>query len=1848
MKRFRYYLVPAGAALLMLLAWWLWPNDQSLDPRYLTFDDRFTPYISAYTHGEISRGSEIRVRFAEEMADVSQVGLPLSGSPFRFSPEIQGVASWEDRRTLVFKPKEMLPSGVAFSGDVLLTKIWPSAPAELKSFPFSFGTPAQQFKVEIASNESYGEAGESWQRVSGVLRTVDLEEPGNIHSVLQAKFPKQKGILRWEESNHPKEFRFVIDSLPRGAEDYTVALSWNGSALKVAEKGTEIVTIPAKGSFRHLNTYSYGEPESYLVVEFSAPVARQDLSGLIRLDGQRQPLKFDIDGTKVKIYPEKRLTGTHQLRLSAGIVSVEGVATTSELRESVVFSEIHPEVRLVGEGVIIPNAERLPFLFESIGLKAIDVRVIKIFEKNIPQFLQVNHLGDYQQLKRVGQPVVQKKIVLDDNDNIDLNTWTRHSLDLSTLIKPDPGAIYQISIGFRKSYAYFRCSEDEETTAEKGMLDLDDNWYVYDQEQDYSYWDYWYGNYDDQSNPCKSSYYNSERIVRRNIMASDLGLIAKRDDREIFVSVTNLHSTLPMKDVELEWYDYQNQLMYTSKSDQQGWARVELTHNHPPFLLVAKQGKQRGYLRMDDGSSLSLSRFDTQGKVYQDGVKGFLYGERGVWRPGDPMYLTFILQDEAQTLPAAHPVSMELIDPRGQLFSRQVLTNGVNGFYHFLTNTSASSPTGNYLARVRVGGSTFEKRIKVETVIPNRLKLGLDFGPSLLSKLNSPDGSLSARWLHGAIARGFKADVSVTLRPSPTTFPRYSDYHFEDPVNEFRSEEVMIFEGRLNEEGVASVKPNIEIESQAPGMLSANFVAKVYEPGGAFSVDRFTVPYSPYPVYAGIRLPKGDVSRGMLLTDVDHQVDVVTLDEKGNPVSSTVEVTLYKMQWKWWWDQSVDNIGTYNGKVSAEEISSTSVRTVNGKGTWTLNVKYPSWGRYLIRVKDDQGHATGKILYIDWPGWAGRAEEGEQGGASMLNFSSDKDTYQVGDSVTLNLPTGNAGRALVTIEAGNDILESYWVDAVKGTTRFRFAATPRMTPTVYAHVTLLQPHAQTANDLPIRLYGVVPIKVEDPSTHLNPRLALPASIRPETDFTVKVSEADGKPMTYTVAIVDEGLLGLTRFETPSPWTTFYQREALTVKTWDLYDQVIGAYGGEIRSLLSIGGSGDAGPPPGQKAERFKPVVMYLGPFSLEAGESKTHNLRMPNYVGEVRAMIVAGTPAGAYGSSEKSVPVKKPLMVLGTLPRVLGPGETLQLPVTLFAMEESIKEVQIEVKTGKRILINGSGKETITFAQTGEKMANFELAVLSSLGTDKITITARSGSETAVYETEIEVRPSNPRVTDVFSSTMEPRGSWSQEVKPVGMRGTNHGILEVSSIPPLNLGRRLEYLLRYPFGCLEQTTSAAFPLVHVPKLMQLTPVQKSAVEDKIRKAIERIKVFQTTNGGLAYWPGNREVSEWGTNYAGHFLLEAEKIGYRLPTTLMSNWRNYQRDRARDWSASDRGSQLTQAYRLYLLALAGHPEVGAMNRFRNTNDLYSVAKWYLAGAYHLAGREEVAANLVKDLSVNVAEYQELAGTYGSGLRDRAIILEVLSRLSDRQRAKPIVDAISQQLSEDKWLNTQSTAYSLVAMARYVGTTEMNQEMEFAYRVNGGTWQQVKQQAPIWQVELDEVTKGSVEFKNESQRLLFPRIALDGIPERGDSTNASNGLNIKVAYFNLEDQPINPILLPQGTNFVVDVTVTNTGLRDYESLAIDQIFPSGWEILNSRLDGRDPKGDVPTYQDQRDDRVYTFFDLRQKQSKTFRLYLNSSYLGKFYLPTVSVEAMYDHTINARQRGQWVQVINPGAGG
>ncbi len=1816
-------------------------------------DKAFATYISAFTSGSISKADGIRIRLASSY-ETALPGKAVDERIFEFRPHISGRAYWESDRDIVFKPSSYLPSDKDFKAKFLLYKLM-DVPPDRRVFEFGFSTIKEAFSVNTNGLDVMT-SDPRYSSVHGTLISSDIIDPGKLQNVLEANLDGKKLPVRWEHPE-PKLHKFYVDSLLRTDAVQHIILSWDGSPAGIREKGEMSIEIPSINQFEVLNVKVVQQPDQYISIRFSDPVdPGQILDGLIRLD-MPVGLKFSVSNNEVRAYPAGRQNGSQFLTVEAGIKSVFGKITAKPYRVEISFEEMKPAVRFLGNGSILPLQGELSLPFEAVNLAAVDVSLVKIFEDNIPQFFQVNELsGDYQ-LSRVGRKILQKTVRLDAGKPINAQSWNAFSLDLKELVKKDPGAIYRIELSFKKEYSLFHCQGETKSSA--GLAE-EDSWEdtspddsgSWDGSEYYSSYYYPPGyKWSERNNPCDISYYNYEHFTSRNILASNMGIIAKEySGNHLKIAVTDLVNTNPLNGVEVGFYNYQQQMIGSVKTDNDGMADIDLSNK--PYLLIARNGDQKAYLRLDDGTSLSLSKFDVSGASVQEGIKGMIYGDRGVWRPGDSLHLVFILEDESGKLPPEHPVKFELFNPRGQMTWRTISTSGKDGFYDFSLLSPEDAPTGSWIARVSVGNSIFTKTIRIETIKPNRLKIKLDFGNEKYLPGNKDiQGKMKVTWLHGAIAGDMKVEMDIRLSSTSTHFSKFPEYSFDDQSRSFYPDESTI-SGKLDAKGEFDFSKAFNVKANAPGMLKAAFTTRVFEGSGDFSTDYFSMPYSPFKRYVGMKVPHGDKWTGALPTDSTNSVAIVTVDADGKPMAvSGLIATVYKLNWRWWWDTGEDNLASYfSGQHREPLIEKTLSTGADGKADFRFSIKYPDWGRYLIRIEDPSGgHAASSTVYIDWPEWAGREERENPSGANMLMFTADKDKYAPGDKARITFPSGGSGRALMSIENGSRVLKAWWINVTDKQTSFDFDITAEMAPNVYASLTLLQNYQQSKNNLPLRLYGVIPIMVEDPGTRLKPLIMMNDELKPDEDFNVTVKEQDGRPMTFTLAIVDEGLLDLTRFKTPDPWENFYAREALGVRTWDFYDDVIGAYGGKIEQLFAIGGGEDALGSGARKARRFPPVVLYSGPFELKKGESYTHKFHMPDYVGSVRVMLVAGKNR-AYGNAEKTCPVKKPLMILSTLPRVLAPGEEVSLPVTVFAMDKNVREVKVNVECNDILNIIGDKSKTVNFDQSGDKVIEFKLKVAERTGFAQVNIEASSANEKASAKTELNVRNPNPPLTEYSQGILGPGQSLDTLIKWPGMPGTNSGSIQLSGSPQIDFGRRLKMLMRYPYGCIEQITSAAFPQLYLDRVSDLDKEEKSRITENVSIAIAKICANQLIDGSFSYWPGKSEADEWATSYAGHFLLITDQKGYDHPNGALTNWYRYQKMKAGEWSFStSKGykNDLLQAYRLYTMALMNKPDLAAMNRLRNTPGISISAIWRLAAAYALAGQPEVAKSMTQDLGTEVSGWNSMNPSYGSDLRNQAMILETMVLTGEREKGFSLMKQISDKVSRSSWLSTQTTAYCLISLAEFIGdSSSVHSNLSFDLKTGNSAMESLTTTLPLKQYPLLDNQQKTLKtnLKNTGKGELYYQVSVNGQPLTDNGQEYERNIAMKVEYKDMAGKSIDVGKLKQGMDFMAIVSLRHPGILDaYTNLALSEIFPSGWEILNLRYTGsEEQRGSIPDYQDFRDDRVYTYFNLNPGEMKRFVILLNASYKGRFYLPAVMVEAMYDNSIGAKTSGKWVEVM------
>ena len=1834
----------------------------------------YAPYVNAYTGGVISQNSTIRIELTQDqpMVDLNQ---ELKDNPFSFSPSLKGKTYWVSNNTIEFVPEEgALKPGAFYEGTFHLGD-FVDVDKKLEEFNFSFRVQERNFSIHTDPITVTATQPDQ-VTVTGEIRFSDVVKKEEVEKMLTAGSEKNKSYpIEITQTDHPTRYAFSISQITREAEDYQLEITAKGNPAGIDRTQNESILIPAKNSFRFLSAVRIDQPENGIEIIFSDPVSNtQDLKGLIDVPEVSSSI-FQIKENKVFVYFEAGKQNKLTLNIHEGIRNSQDKPLGTS--HSISFSELNlkPQVEMATSAAILPDSKSLIIPFRAVNLYAVDLSVIRIFENNVLMFMQNNSLSSANELRRSGRLVYKKTLWLAKDSSKDVHRWEDYSIDLAGLIHQEPGAIYRVILSFRQEYSAYPCggSENKEMqfadnkssdnlTKVSGETLSEDDEAVWDTPETYYYYngsvpmDWSQYRWTERDNPCHPSYYmNSDRIAACNIFASNLGMIVKRNSlNKLWIAVNNILDTKPVAKAQVTIYNFQ--LQPIGKGETNGEGLVEITPKGVPFIAVAEADKQKAYVRVVDGEEQSVSRFDVGGKDIQKGLKGFVYGERGVWRPGDTLHISFMLEDREKRIPDKHPVALEIYNPRGQFYTKMISTQGTNGFYTFAVPTQADDPTGLWNAYVKVGGTAFHKGLRIETIKPNRLKITLALPTILQASSKDVYAPLTSSWLTGATASRLKAKVEMSLSKVNTQFKNYGQYLFNNPATDFTTVRADVFNGVLDAEGRAGVNIQLPVATGAPGMLNATFTTRVFEPGGDASIYSQTVPFSPFTSYVGINLnqPKGKY----IETDKDHVFDIVTVNDQGQPVNrSNLEYKIYRISWSWWWENGEESFGTYINNSSITPVASGNLQTTGGKTSFKFRINYPDWGRYLVYVKDrESGHATGGTVYIDWPDWRGRSNKTDPSGIKMLAFSLDKDSYEIGETATAIIPAAAGGRALVSLENGSTVLQQQWLEVSdQGDTKLTFKITPEMAPNVYLHISLLQPHAQTVNDLPIRMYGIAPVFVTNRQTILQPQIKMPEVLRPETDFNVTVSEKSGKPMTYTLAIVDDGLLDLTNFKTPDPWNEFYAREALGIRTWDMYDDVLGASGGRYSSLFSTGGDASL-KPADAKANRFKPVVKFIGPFYLAKGKQQTHTLKLPMYVGSVRAMVVAGQD-GAYGNAEKTAFVRTPLMLLSTLPRVLSTQEEITVPVNVFAMENQVKNVTVSLEaSGAGVQITGNRQQSLTFDQPGDQLAYFTLKTGSKTGKATIHLTASGNGQQTKETIEIEVRNPNPVVTLRNSQWIEAGQEAELSYTLAGSSSANNQVqLEVSRIPSVDISRRFDFLYNYQHHCTEQLTSKALPLLFVSQFKAVDEQEAEKIKTNVQEAIRQIYARQLPNGGFVYWPGNAVADEWITSYTGMFLTLAQEKGYAVHPNVLNKWKRFQRAAAQNWRMPQEASnwqiwqsELQQAFRLYTLALAGAPEYGAMNRMKEQPGLSIQAKWRLAAAYALTGKMKPAGELVYNAETTVIPYSSMNLIYGSSDRDEAMILETLILMKRDRDALQQAKKVSQNLAQENWFSTQSTAFALMAMGRLA--EQLSGTLDFTWSWNGKQQPAVKSAKAVYEKEIATSPKsGTVSVKNQGKGALSvdlitrTQLLNDTLPAIADN------IRLDVKYTDMAGSPISVEDIRQGTDFMSAVTLSNiSGTSDYSNLALTHIIPSGWEIYNERMivpeasssnsnEANTPESsaDKYTYKDIRDDRVLTYFDLRRGESKTFTVRLQATYAGNFILPAIQCEAMYDAAVQARTK-------------
>ncbi|MGM9737920.1 MAG: alpha-2-macroglobulin family protein [Candidatus Cryptobacteroides sp.] len=1786
----------------------------------------YAEYVEAYTGGLVTGASDIVVELTTAASGISGTNLEINekvNGLFKFSPSLKGTARMETPQRFVFTPEDgSLKSGKRYRcvfslGEVLNTE------KGKENFEFQFFVAEKEAVIEpgliVIKRDDPGKAS-----VSGTVRfsvPISTDKPEELLSF----YYEGTGDIVTELAPDGYSATFTISNLRRPEtyeRDRILKINFNPGKTGFKECEPVEVTVPAKGEFREINQKSGGDDGNYVDLAFSEPLdSRQNLNGIISTDSENGAISFRIKDNILRINGEGGKFNT--FHVLPGIRSIDGERSNGEYTSYVERQE-RPYVDIPAGGNIIPDGSNMVLPFKAVNLNAVDISIVKIYPGNVLSFLQDNDLDGSNRLRRAGRLVYKSTIRL-DSQGLNVKELHDYSIDLSGIIKKEPDAIYRIALTFNKDYYVYSGNGSSGSS----LVRLRDNRI---EDEDEAEWDiadpyYYNNNYDwslynwrDRNDPATPSYYMDYDYPVRNIMFSELGVIAKysgaRSDGKtsLWTAVSNLNTAEPVSGAEITAYNFQLQKIGAGKSESDGLAEIRCEGR--PFAVKVRKGESTTYLKVNDGNEKSLSRFDTGGERLQKGIKSFIYGDRGVWRPGDTLHLAMMLHGP---VPDSHPASAVLYSPEGQFYTKKVST-GENGLYVFNIATSPDVPTGIWNAYFKVGGATFHKSVNIETIKPNRLKINANIGSETLRAGTRADISIAANWLTGPAASGLAARAEMTLWQKTDAFKGFGGYSFSDPSSSFKPYTFELFSTRLGQDGTANVAATLPKVPEAPGMLEGDIVYSVEEEGGDESFVTETVRFSPYSAYVGVKLPSDYIETG---TDVNIPVAVV--DQDGQRKSGhRIEWRIFKLKWSWWWESRNEPLDSYIHSSGAKAVLSGIVTSGNSDIRIPFNVDDSQWGRYLIYVRDlDSGHSSGGIFFADWPAYRGRADRKDPDAPGMLSFSLDRKEYNTGETATVFIPAAENGRALVSLENGSGVIRSEWVKTnASEDTPWTFRVTEDMSPNVYVHITLVQPCGNRTKELPVRLYGVIPAMVLNPDSHLEPVIEIPDRLHPEEPFSVKISEKNRKPMTYTLAIVDEGLLDITSFRTPDPWSTIYRREALGVRTWDMYDNLFLPGGGPMKAMFSIGG--DEGTVRGARKEnRFNPIVRYLGPFTLKSG-SQTHRITLPMYVGSVRVMVVAGNGT-AYGKADKTVPVTSPLMIMPTLPRTAGPGEKITLPVNVTVMERSISNVNVSVKCDGALSIEGKASESLSFSGEGDRMVRFSLISGNASGMSKVTVTAEGGGHRMTETINLEVRGTSPHVITTTSALLQPGESKVFTFSPFKESEEDRAWIDACGHPSVDWNAMFKFFNDYQHSCSEQICAAGISILC--SLPELSEKNYEQAKQLIPELLTNLYSRQRSDGGFAYWPGSAASDEWVSSMALEFLALARKEGFSTGDEVIKSLLNYQKKCIQNYKTSKSYllDDLSQAYRLFTTALAGSADEAAMNRLKMSGNLSWQGSMMLASAYSASGKKTVGEEIISSLSAAPEEWSAGTMTYGTPFRDKAIALEALTRTGNISGA--VTYAAEVRPEDGIWsMSTQESAFAAKAYR------ELSGKVSEGYVTVDVTGSKGSSKVKGMTTHKIDTEAGETKVTNTSDGPAYVRLTTIAQVAPGTAVPArSSNINLSVKYIDSEGNTVSPEKLRQGTRFTAVIRVANSSaVSDYSHLALVEIVPSGWEIINDRLTGQAaPFEEHYDRLDIRDDRCLFYFSLPKGTYKEFKVRLRAAYEGEYELPSVSCGDMYDNS-------------------
>lgn len=1837
MSRFRLPSILLGLpALLILMTVGLLGcvGDDPLDPEDLAPGELMVA-ATLPGSGELDLGRSLGLRLAAGAAGWDTLGVEAQAAA-RIEPDIAGHWRWNDRGHLEFHPDNPYEPNTRYRV-TMQPEAFSARGLNLRG-RLNFDFTAAPF-VLVSMDLQRERVG--WQpvrhRVAGRLEfsypvdpatvlehlRAELEGVGPVDLVMETTFTTKELRFRTEVFDGDRRDRLLVVHL----EESLIPALGGSSLARAAEASVQVPALE-RLQITDLAVVADGL-EPALRLRFNDTVLPEDMRRHLTIEPEVPDLRVTTSGRRVDLSGGFQVRTSYKLAIDGGLAAESGLTMERDFQRTVGIGDLEPQLRISGPGNYLSLRGEGKVGVETVNLEKFHLEVQRIYPNNLVPFLQKVRLRAHRDyyygwdLQDAGALLYEQDFTVSAGPT---NSRQLTAVDLEQALAGDSRGVFRLLV-----------------------RNPDQRW---------------------QSDG-------------RWLVATDLGLVAKRTEDRVEVAVASISKLAPVAGVQVRVLSQNNQLLARGRTDSQGLVAFEglsgSEEGSRPFVVVATQDDDLSFLAFDE-TGIPTADLDVGGVALPEkGYRAFLYGDRDIYRPGETLELVWMVRDARLQPATGFPLNLKIVGPGGEEFVSVRTEVDEAGCGEYSAEIPRWLRTGPYTAMLLLGENQVlgETRISIEEFMPDRMKVSAELRTAAPPAVVVGRGDTlrlagRAMSLFGPPAADRKAEAQVWFKRTPVVLPGYEDFRFGEDLGDELPPRRHLGALQTDAEGHVAWKVPLPEAPGYQGWLRMTALISVFELGGGRAVSATTeIDYSPVDRVIGLRNLDGE---GSDYREAGRPVrfEGVMLDLQGRAQADPgARLKLMRRQWRTVLRRLSDGNHRYVSEYDEKLQQERSVAL--GAGATELTITPESHGSYRLVLESGDGQVRGSIdFYVYGFGYSPWAMSNPE----KVNLKLDRDSYGAGELVTASVEAPFPGLMLLTLER-EKVYQRQWVRLEENTGTVQVRLPRGAEPNLYLTATLLRSLDELDPRTPARAFGAEPVFVDRSARTLPVQVATVEEMRPRAPLKVRVKlPEDADPLRLTVAAVDEGILQLTDYGTPSALEHFLARRRLGVQSHDIWSLLLPEFGRVKRSSAAGGGEPgamSAAPEMARRlnplaADRVKPVALWSGLLEGRPGWQDIL-LDVPEFNGSLRVMVVA-TAGDRFGSAEARVRVADPLVLSPSLPRFLAPGDRFRVPVPVYnglsGTTDPSTDVTVNVQpTGPVAVVPETPASRVLPVTVGqEEVAWFDLQALEEVGLARIQMQATAAGEQVSVGTELPVRPPRPLESRITTGSL--RGAVAEvTLGSQWLPGTSSTTISVAANPAAAYGAALPYLLSYPYGCLEQRTSRCFPLIHFgPLAATLAPGQFGDRDGDyfVNSGLDYLATLHRPGLGFPTWPGAGHDSfhPFANVYATHFLVEAQKAGYVVPDDLLESMlavvarlsRTGRDGWPEEWT--DRHRRNTRAYACWVLALADRPERGAMDQLVQDDwKLLSVAaRTHLAGAFALAGNRARFDQLLPAADAPVQDGRSSGFTWYSLARDEAMRLEVLATVDpDHVQVPRLMERLGARAENGRWYNTQENAFALLALGKLAAADRLapatGRVLIDGRQVGAFTEENFSLQGEDW-------AGRTVTIETTGGGMAWYSVLEEGIPRGGDFLSQDNGLAVRREYLDLDGSPVDLQSLEQGQIVVCRLMLQSDKGR-VRDLVLSDLVPAGLEIENPRLSrdgGHDwiHEEDLRRYKrlpvdhlEIRDDRLLLFTSV-DTQTAVFHYTLRAVTAGTFTLPPVRAEAMYDPEVMSTRGAGEIRIVAP----